>query len=331
MQPAIRLIPRVGRGVGLGHFMRCLALGTKLRDRGASDIAFLLPPGAAESGILRRTGMEAKALEAGRVLAGDRVYVVDVELPRIEWPFRFASRPRAVVAIDDIGLDLPDVDLIVNPNVHADPVWYREGPILATGPKFAPLRREFTEARRRRRTTRERGRRVVVSMGGGDVTRWTERVLWGLGDMAGQVDVMVGPGSRGSIRKPDGPEAEIRVHHDPPRPAIHFLEADLAITGGGSTLYETAACGTPSLAISINAAQDVHARRWEELGAIRYLGPAGELTPGDVRRNTRALLADPARRRRMSRIGRSLVDGQGADRVATMLFKILAHSRAIRP
>ena len=330
MRPAARLIPKVGRGVGLGHLMRCLALGMKLLERGATDIAVLLPAGAAERDLVRRAGIRTETLEAERALRGDRAYVVDLELPLGEWPLRFASGPLAVAAIDDAGLALADVDLIVNPNVHADPSWYPGGSALAVGSKFALLRREFELARRRLRTTRLRGHRVVVSMGGGDAPGAIDRVLEGLADLDARVDVLLGPRSRRPIRRPNGTKTGIVIRRSPPVMAPHFLAADLAVTGGGSTLYEVAACGTPAISLSLNPSQETHARRWSELGATEYLGLVDRVSPEDLGSTVHTLLGDASRRRRMATKGRSIVDGRGTDRVATMLFRVIAHPRGIR-
>ena len=326
MRGPIGLIPKVGPGVGLGHLMRCVALAQALQDGGASGIAILLPPRAREGAMVKKEGLETEVLRGGVSLPEESAYVVDLELPQATWPLHFGSRPRALVAIDDGGLRIADADLIVNPNLGASPEWYHGSTALAIGPRFALLRRDFQAARRRSKRIRERARRVVVSLGGSDPLNGTRGIVSALSDLDVRFEVVIGPGFRQSIRRPKGARADFRFHRSPSNTASLFLTADVAITGGGSTLYEVAACGTPTAVLSLNNAQRTHALRWHAVGAAEYAGPAAPLEPDALRACVLGLLRDPARRRALSEKSRRLVDGQGARRVATMLFRTMSHS-----
>ena len=311
--------------MGLGHLIRCGALAMKLRARGAREILFALPPGAPERRMVSGRGLRVRTLRHNGLLPKSYAYVVDLEAPQERWPFSFASRPVALAVIDDAGLVRDGVDLIVNPNANADPSWYGQGAPLCMGPEYALLRREFETARRRPRKVSNRGRQAVVSLGGSDPGRGTERIMKALSGVDIDIDVIVGPGFLRKVEPARNTVARFRIWRNPARMASRFLSTDLAIVGGGSTLYEIAACGTPAIALSFNRTQHAHAGRLAERGVIAYLGPISELNPERLRSMSRVLLSNHALRRSMSRAGRALVDGRGTDRVATSLFEVIAH------
>lgn len=97
--------------------------------------------------------------------------------------------------------------------------------------------------------------------------------------------------------------------------------ADLAVTAGGTTVYELCACGTPSVCyvLADNQLQNVQA----------LTGAGLMLFGGDVReaggvvgmlRQIDRLLADAFLRAEMSRRMQQLVDGKGAARIAEAIL-----------
>jgi spore coat polysaccharide biosynthesis predicted glycosyltransferase SpsG len=109
----------------------------------------------------------------------------------------------------------------------------------------------------------------------------------------------------------------ITLHVAPESLRPLMLEADLALTGGGVTLLECAATGTPTVAVELAPNQRTNIAGMAELGVVIAAGRLGE--PDLESRVSRALVslaADPDRRQAMSRRGRAIIDGRGAARVA---------------
>ena len=96
-----------------------------------------------------------------------------------------------------------------------------------------------------------------------------------------------------------------------------MLETDLAISGGGQTLYELTATGTPTVAVQMADNQAVNLQALGAEGVVRvagYMGEAGLLA--GIAKAVPALLAKRDARAEMSAAGRRLLDGRGAVRVA---------------
>ncbi len=98
-------------------------------------------------------------------------------------------------------------------------------------------------------------------------------------------------------------------------------EADLAISAGGTTLYELCACGTPSISYSVADNQFGNVRAFDREGLISC---AGDIRSGTVPEMLGKLIAAFDRNERSARSERMrhVVDGRGADRIAEALIRL---------
>jgi len=105
--------------------------------------------------------------------------------------------------------------------------------------------------------------------------------------------------------------------------AALMLNADLAVSGGGQTTYELAATGTPAIGIRLAAGQALNLRGLSAAGCLREAGAPDEVG-FEARLVSRLseLADDRSVREEMSRRGRALVDGRGAERVTDAIVRL---------
>ena len=103
--------------------------------------------------------------------------------------------------------------------------------------------------------------------------------------------------------------------------ARFMLWADLAITSGGLTKYETAVTGTPSIIISQIAHQAALAEEFEKEGTALNLGLGTRNSEENIAEAVSRLLRDGTLRAEMSKRGRKLVDGKGIERIISEVPK----------
>src|SRR5882762_7525398 len=171
----------------------------------------------------------------------------------------FVAAGRPVAVFDDTANRELPVDLVINGGAGARALPYRGGPRTRylLGPSYLALRPEFAEAAPR--TIHDDVRRALVTLGGADpgrlvapLVRWA---IAGLGAIT--LDVVAGPlvDDVASVRAAVGAVAGPVVLHESPKHLRDLmLAADLAVTGGGQTVYELAATGTPMVAIGVPVA-----------------------------------------------------------------------------
>ena len=89
----------------------------------------------------------------------------------------------------------------------------------------------------------------------------------------------------------------------------------MAVTAGGVTALEAAACATPVVATAVVAAQRPTVAALARAGAAIDGGRFGRQRVAAIATEVARLLANAPRRAQMGRAGRNLVDGKGAARV----------------
>ncbi len=93
--------------------------------------------------------------------------------------------------------------------------------------------------------------------------------------------------------------------------AREMLEADLAVTSAGRSVYEAATSGTPVVVLAANAREATHAHLGYEAGVV-FLGIGSLVDDAHIVATIKRLLADAALRRELSDRLRASVDDRGA-------------------
>jgi len=330
-----------GPGIGLGHLRRCVALAEALRGRGAA-VTFVVPDHPVLVATVEHAGFAARTVEpeeaatlaVTRVIArqlGAAAVVLDGYDIR-EDALRPALAPLTVVIDDLADRELP-VDVVVNGNLYAPRLVYRVAPhtLVLAGSRYAILLPEFADSPER--PVRSRVENVLITLGGGDESGLTPALLGAVARAVPQaaIDAVLGPMAPPGL---DGATAaaaaRARVHRAPASLRTLMLQADLAVTGGGQTLYELAAMGVPAVTIELAQNQRLNI---EGLAALGGTVPAGRASAPDLASRVGGLVAqldgDPARRQAMARAGRGALDGRGAGRVADVLVAKVTAARSV--
>jgi spore coat polysaccharide biosynthesis predicted glycosyltransferase SpsG len=133
------------------------------------------------------------------------------------------------------------------------------------------------------------------------------------------INAVVGP----YFTPPDGTPDDVIFHRQPP--AIHELmwAADIAVSGGGQTLYELAVCGTPAVALTLGPDQKRNINGFAEAGFCLPAGAPDEITfEKTLRDQVQTLLESFEIRKQMYQTGIEIVDGRGVVRVADRLLNL---------
>jgi UDP-2,4-diacetamido-2,4,6-trideoxy-beta-L-altropyranose hydrolase len=322
--------------IGTGHVMRCLALAQAWCDAGGRAIFAMAEATPALEERLRSEGFEVVRVTA-RVGSADDAeetaklahkqgaswVVVDGYEFGAEHQTGLKSRGLKVLFIDDNGhAGHYSADLVLNQNAHANEALYRSRELstkLLLGPRFAMLRREFAAWRGWKREIPAIARNVLVTMGGSDPDNFTRKAVDGLRAVRGiRIRILAG-GSNPHVAsleelRTDG-ENSIELVRDATDMAQQMRWADLAVAGAGSACLEMCLMALPALLIDLAENQTPIANEFARRGTAYHLGSSKTVTPERIEAETLRLLVSAAERSAMSRRGRELVDGGGAERV----------------
>jgi UDP-2,4-diacetamido-2,4,6-trideoxy-beta-L-altropyranose hydrolase len=338
------LLIRVDAGseIGMGHAMRCLALAQAWQDVGGSPV-FAMASGArfmvARLHAQRieitplncRPGSLPDAQATARLAAesGARWVVIDGYHLDSEFQRRIKNAGLQLLCIDDEAMVQHYwADIVLNQNLHAaEPLYTKREPYtqLLLNTRYVLLRREFGVWRNWLREVPPVARNLLVMMGGADPENSTLKVLRDLrhSDL-GDINITIVAGDS----NPNGHALNAAVPSLPfpitLKCAVDDMPsalawADAAISAGGSSCWELAYMGVPTLILVLSRNQIPVATHLHEQDAAWNLGPASELKPEALRDMVSALLTDLSWRSRMASAGRALVDGAGASRVVAAI------------
>ncbi len=324
--------------IGTGHIMRCLSLTEALRRTGA-QVRFacaacsealekrILASGATLTRLAVVPGSEADAPETCRLarqLPGRNPWVVadgygfDADYQRAVKDAGFR-----LLLLDDFGhADHYYADYVLNQNLSARLDWYKRcepETRLLLGPRYALLRPQFAAYRDWSREIPPVARKVLITMGGADPDNVTAKVVTALDDLDVDAKVVVGGANRHYTADAGCLRMGLTFERDVSNMPELMAWADIAIAAGGTTSWELAFMGVPSLLCVLADNQREIAAALDRAGVCRNLGEHATISERHMHAEMEALLSDSDRRRSMSEKGRELVDGAGAERVADAL------------
>ena len=249
--------------IGVGHVMRSLALGQALLEAGFDVVlaSVDLPAGmrkeAHKCGITI-VDLQCDAFGSDDALAtlslNGAVLVIDGYKFEREFFSELEGRATNFVVIDDnVETKALAPSVVINQNPHATTEMYAQlsgNPKLLLGLQYALLRREVREATKQSINTV--AGKVFVAMGGSDFLNLTGPIVLALKDLDIELCVAVGPTN--SQRK----QIEDVVQSLPRARVIHqadyiteLASSSLAILAAGSSLWEAAALGVPSIGLIV--------------------------------------------------------------------------------
>ncbi len=309
-----------GPRIGHGHLRRAEVLAHAL---GQSARVSIRGGGAASSLTVAPRAAAGPTLDAIR----PRVLILDDPDGRHGGPWVSAAARRRVpvVSLHDLGLGRVASTLAVDGSVVSPP---RGWPATCTvrGLTYAVI----APPQRRSRSTGVR--RVLVSLGGGSRRLLTLAVAREVAARHPDLDVLVAQSSGSTA--PASADGRVRRVLAVAGLAPWLARVDMAVVGGGMSLYEAVAAGIPSVALAVVPAQRRTVRGFAALRlTVDGGGVPAQTRPLVVARRVGdrfdRLVGDATLRRRMMTAGPRAVDGRGAHRVArAILAAAEAASRA---
>ncbi len=328
--------------IGLGHLSRCLGLAKELQERYGCQIAFAMRPDPVGNAMVAEGGYPVVMLSDGesrgdysskfqqvcQSLNGEMV-ILDVrdDLPRRTVQSLW-EEGRVIVTLDDPTDRRLDVDLAFYPPVpqvkQLD--WTGFKGHLYVGWEWVLLRPEFARTLPKHPHSLPH---VLVTMGGSDPLRMTEKTVKALDSLPGGFTVTFVLGRAYGEEKLlqeilSQARFTFEVRRDVREMSSLMAEADLAIASFGVTAYELAAMGVPGLYLCLTPDHAESATAFELAGIGQSLGLYDQGSVSRLAQAMEALLTDEPRRAQLAKQARQTIDGRGVFRIGEILFTRLS-------
>lgn len=322
--------------IGSGHVMRCLALAQAWQERGGQVLFALGVSVPSLEDRLRTESMEVINLELDEKSLGGpedaRRLLVLAKEHHTAWVVLdgYHFGPKYQRAIKEAGFKLLVVDdmahhehyyadIVLNQNLHAKDLRYSCEPYtrLLLGTKYVLLRREFWKWRGWKREIPEVARKALVTLGGADPDNVTLKVIHALQqvDVDGLEAVVVAGGMNPHLeelrRATQASRIPVRFKSNVSNMAELMAWADVAVATGGSTCWELAFMGVPSLLLVLAENQRRIAEEIGRVGAAVNLGWHTDLSFAEIVEALTRFLLEERLRAGMAKCAQKLVDGNG--------------------
>ncbi len=334
--------------VGAGHLMRCLTIADELRKFvDIREISFVCADlQSAELARGRGYGvyvlesdprdMEAE-LPAWHQIPGidKNTNVILVDSYFVTSRYLLGIREYgAVTLLDDMGEERFPVDRVINYNAFADRECYGKlyahtDTELVLGSSYVPVRPQFLG---KSYCVRERAGQILITTGGGDIDNIAGKILneiekHKITDEILNYHLVIGGFNPHfeQMKELERQSSHIHVYHNVQDMAGLMSRCDLAVTAGGSTIYELAAVGVPFVCFSYAANQEklteyLHREKIAFSAGAFHKDPAAVLDR--IAGRVLELARDHRERSQCYLKEQRLTDGLGAQRLAGILAGI---------
>lgn len=326
--------------IGAGHLMRCLTIAQTLAKRlgDQKEICFWCAE-EASGDLVKSHGFQAKVLGTdyrnmeteltewekltswNNIILVDSYYVTDSYLNTLR-------KYGKVYLLDDMQQHVYPVDVVINYNAFADKEKYHNlyagtGTICLVGSDYVPVREQFLN---RDYHVHEKVTDVLITTGGGDIANIAGELLKEI--LCEEVSFHVVSGRYNphleALQELKRIYPEIHIYHDVKNMAELMQKCDLAITAGGTTIYELAAVGVPFLCFSYAENQEALTEYIGTCEIAGYLG-AYHLERQTVMEKLSVLFAEYCHnwdlRMACHRSEKKMIDGKGAERLAEKIYQ----------
>lgn len=333
--------------IGAGHLMRCLTIAEEIRDKD-SVVFWCADEASAELAGSRGYRVHVLGTDYREMLSElpqweawaqqeseaaespQPTILVDSYYVNAEYLQALRSYGR-VCLLDDMQQRVWPVDGMINYNAFAQRESYERlyagqdklsgKAALYIGPAYVPLRPQFIG---REYQVREQVKELLITTGGGDRENIAGQILERIEDGTYRIHVVSGPYNPHGAQLAEYAAAHprVEVHRQVTEMAELMRQCDLAVTAGGTTVYELCALGVPFICFSYAENQEALAEYAGQQGIGRNAGKYHrdpEKVLEHIAELVREAMTDGAGRREMSRKARALVDGGGARRLAEIL------------
>lgn len=291
-----------GSQIGMGHIMRTLVLAKELAK--TNDVFYICRIDIPLSSTYKSGIDMIKSQGFNVVTINEDNFIKELCDVKADWLitdsydvneeyFNITKNIFNVTGyIDDMNLYYFNVNFIINQNIGAEELKYRVNfdTKLFLGCDYTMLREEFRDFNEK--DVNSKVSDIMITVGGSDSDGITNIIYDYVKDLEGKFHIVIGP----SFKK-ENIEQLVRLKHTRNNINLYFnanmveiiKKCDIAISACGSTLYELAACGIPTLGLIIADNQKKIAYKMHEKGLIYNMGWYVDLTKNKIINNIKKI------------------------------------------
>lgn len=328
--------------IATGHVMRCLAIAEKLKKRGETVVFILADDYPIK--LIEEYGFHTLVLQTDwqkmeseleifqKLIQKNHIQKLLIDSYQVTEKYLTKLHElTSIVYIDDLATFHYDVDHLINYNhyyktIHYERKYKESSTKLWLGCNYIPLREEFQKIEEKKICCKIEN--IMITTGGTDPYHVCFLLAQKLAEKYSDINIHVVAGkffdNVTCLKQLEKEKKNVILHQNINRMSDLMQKCDLAISAGGTTLYELCACGVPSICFCMADNQS--------LGVMEMAKEDIMLTAGDVRYSNEEFydrilelvekMKSKETRKLFSKQMQKLVDGKGAERIANIIMEI---------
>ncbi len=322
--------------IATGHVMRCLSIADEIRRLGGNVVFIAADEYPVET--IENRGYQSIVLDSDwqhmeeelpkllKLIQEQKIEKILVDSYQVTSKYLQKLKEKVqVIYLDDLdAFPYPVHKLICYANYfNAFSYGKYKGAVgYYLGMEYVPLRKVFQNCPPK--AICDRIQKILLLSGGSDSNHIIDRMVEKFKDKDVTLIAVCGRFYEGyeALKETYKEYPNLVFHQNIPNLEDYMKEVDLAISAGGTTLYELCAVGTPTISYSFADNQLYNVKQFAEDEMIDY---AGDVRNDDIFTNVINLYEkyDKEKALRESRSVRmqQMVDGRGAERIAEALLK----------
>ena len=318
--------------------MRCLSLAQALKAAGWRCIFLTSTETQKFAPVIEQNDFEIRAPD--NVTQADLLVVDNYSLD-ITYEQSIRGKIKKIVVIDDLADRQHDCDILIDQTFGRLPDDYKslvpDNCTICCGSDYTILRPQFPDSIDAAKTKRKeltRVHNILLSYGStnpNSIIQKTLRAISGFTEWNLKIEVVVTSGTQelDQIEKLCADITKNTVHQanlflNVTNMADYMLDADLAFGGGGTTSWERACLGLPTLLIELSANQKYVSENLDKLGALKRIGEVETIQEADIDKAFENMRDNKELLRKMSQSAFTVCDGKGAERLCKIMQKAIA-------
>lgn len=323
---------------GMGHFMRTLAVAQKWQSENGK-VYFIINDNNNLKQRITNEDMEfiVTPFDSGQI--EDAEFVVRCfNKYKISWVivdgYIFNEKYLDFLREHDLNYLIFDDDgkkshynsnIVLNQNLHGKKEWYNlkkeDYTKLLIGTDFTLLRNEFLEFQEYRKTIKVKANHILITLGGSDVNNYSLEILKVLNELKFsefEVIVLIGANNIHEdelINFSGNVNFDVKILKNISNMPEIMKWADLAFSSGGTTVWELAFMGVPTIVGATSFVEEVLLSGLNENNLFKTIGKLENLNKKELINIFDYLINNRDAREKMSIGGQKFIDGYGSQRV----------------
>lgn len=327
---------------GMGHFMRTLALAQKWQKE-KGDVFFLINDNLALKERIKQEKMNffINPSKTGSMDDCNNLIKIAKE-NKISWivvdGYNFNENYfdllrnndlKFLLFDDDARLNHYNADIVLNQNLHGKKEWYEDKKEEYTncliGTNYVLLRNEFLKYIDYKKEIKDKVINVLITLGGSDSNNYSLEILKVINKLNNEnlkITVVIGANNpheeilKNFVKKNN---SNVQILKNISNMPNVMEKTDLAFSSGGSTIWELAFMGVPTIVGSTVPVEEILLNGLNENNLFKTIGNLENLDKGNLYNIFKDLMYNKEKCEKMSRDAQKFIDGYGSQRIINFM------------